>query len=126
MKFQKVNIATAQIRGLEQKPYYFNQKCFWACDIKFFNTSCIFFDHIPFIKVGNTKEEANIVWEQLKDNFAKAGIREEDKVTILFEDNGHTLAIGQNAGDYWIDVGDKFAVKTFEELDITFSSLKVW
>lgn len=57
MKFKKINIATARIKGLKKPPYYFNHLCYYAWDIMFEDTSTLLFDNLTFIKVGNTTEE---------------------------------------------------------------------
>ena len=61
MKFQKVNIATARIKGLEKPPYYFDHYCYYAWNIMFEGTSTLFFNNLTFIKVGNTEEGENSV-----------------------------------------------------------------
>lgn len=126
MKFQNVNIATAQIDGLAKSPYYFEHHCYYAWDIMFRNSSTLIFYNIPFIKVGDTEEEGNIFCNQIKENFNKAHINEGDKVAIIFDDSGHVIAIGSIGKDVWIDVTDKFARKTFAELKIVPTSLKVY
>ena len=67
MKFQNVNIATAQIEGLAKSPYYFEHHCYYAWDIMFRNSSTLIFNNIPFIKVGDTEEEGNIFCNQIKE-----------------------------------------------------------
>lgn len=126
MKLQKANIGAACIEGLEKEPYYFEHWCYWASDIRFSDTPCIFINHICQIKMGDTLEEAKIFWNQLKESFAKVGIVENVTVSVLFENNGDVIAIGSPAGKYWIDVRDKFKVKALKELDITFDALKAW
>ena len=66
MKFQRVNIATARIKGLKNSPYYFEPRCYYAWDIMFEDTSTLFFNNLPFIKVGNTEEEGKVFCNQLK------------------------------------------------------------
>ena len=94
MKFQRVNIATARIKGLKNSPYYFEPHCYYAWDIIFEDTSTLFFNNLPFIKVGNTEEEGKVFCNQLKENFNKAHIYDGDKVAVIFEDDGRVLAIG--------------------------------
>lgn len=126
MKFQNVNIATAQIDGLAKSPYYFEHHCYYAWDIMFRNSSTFAFNNLPFIKVGNTEEEGKLFCNQLKENFKKAHINDGDKVAVIFEDNGCVLAIGNIGEDSWIDITDKFVKKTFAELNIVPTSLKVY
>lgn len=126
MKFQEINIATARIDGLTKPPYYFEHCCFWAWGIMFSDTPTSEFYNLPFIKVGETEEEARIFCNQIKENFKQAGIYNGDKVVVLFEANGSVRAIGSIRRDSWIDVTDKFVKKTFKELNIVITSLKVY
>ena len=126
MKTQVVNIATASINGLTKSPYYFEHHCYYAWDIMFEDSSTLSFDNLPFIKVGETKKEAETFCNMIKDNFKKAYIHEGDKVAIIFEKDGHVIAIGSIGKDMWIDVTDKFVKKTFKELNINITSLKVF
>ena len=126
MKFQKVNIATARIKGLKKPPYYFDHHCYYAWDIMFEDTSTLFFYNLPFIKVGNTEEEGEVFCNQLKENFNEAHIYDGDKVAVIFGDDGRVLAIGNTGEDAWIDTTDKFVKKTFAELNIVITSLKVY
>lgn len=94
MKFQRVKIATARIKGLKNPPCYFEPHFYYAWDIMFEDTSTLFFNNLPFIKVGNTEEEGKVFCNQLKENFNKAHIYDGDKVAVIFEDDGRVLAIG--------------------------------
>ncbi len=126
MNFQEVNIATAQIKGLEKPPYYSDHHCYYVWDIMFEDTSTFSFRNLPFIKVGDTKEEGEIFCNQLKENFKEAHIYDGDKVAVIFGDDGCVLAIGSMGEDAWIDTTDKFVKKTFAELNIVITSLKVY
>ena len=92
----------------------------------FEDTSTLLFDNLTFIKVGNTTEEGEAFCNQLKANFKEAHIYDGDKVVVVFEDDGHVLAIGKIGEDAWIDTTDKFVRKTFSELHIVITSLKVY
>lgn len=126
MKFQNVNIATARIEGLTKSPYYFEEKCFYAWNIMLKDTSTLLFNNIPFINVGDTEVDAKILCDHLKSNFKEAHIYEGDKVAVIFKDDGQILAIGNTGEDAWIDTTDKFVKKTFAELNIVITSLKVY
>jgi len=126
MKFQEVNIATARINGLTKQPYYFDHHCYWAWSIIFSDSSTSRFYNLPVIEVGDTEEEGIVLCNQLKENFKQAHIYDGDKVAVLFEANGSVRAIGSLGEDSWIDAGDKFVKKTFEELNIIITSLKVY
>lgn len=124
MKFQEVNIATARIEGLTTSPYDYDRNCNWEWHI-FFSDASTRFKNLVFIHVGYTEEEAVDFCNQLKENFNQANIYDGDKVAILFETNGRVRAIGSLGQDSWIDVEDKFVKKTFKELNIVITSLKV-
>ena len=110
MKFQDVSIATARIKGLNMFPYYHEHFDFYAVDIK----------------VGNNKEEVEHFCNILKSHFNEAHIHDGDKVAVIFGDDGVVLAIGKPGEDAWIDVTDLFVKKTFAELNIVITSLKVF
>lgn len=122
----KVSIATTRIKGLNRSPYYFKRCDFYAVDILFTESSTLFFDNLPFIKVGDTREEAKTFWSKLRKNFSEAHIYDGDKVAVIFDKNSHVVAIGNIGEDTWIDVTDEFSKKTFAELNITITSLKVY
>ena len=126
MKCQGVNIATARIEGLTKPPYYFDHRCFYAWNITFSDTSTLFFKNLAFIKVGDTEEQGEEFCNQLKANFKEAHIHEGDMIAVIFDNDGNVLAIGSLGEDLWIDVTDKFVKKTFEELNIVITSLKVY
>jgi len=126
MKCQNVNIATAQIKGLKNSPYYFKHHCYYAWDIMFEKTSTLLFDNLAFIKVGDHEKDAVIFCDKIKENFSEAHIYDGNKVAVLFGDDGKIIAIGNIGEDAWIDVTDGFVKKTFENLNITITSLKVY
>ena len=72
MKFKKVNIATAQIQGLTEPPYYYNPNHCYYWNILFEDPSTLLLKNLPFIEVGNTQEEGEIFCNQLKENFGKS------------------------------------------------------
>lgn len=126
MKFQKVNIATARIKGLEKAPYYFEHHCHYTWDIMLEDVSTLLVYNLPFINVGNNEEKGKIFCDQIKENFEKAHIYDGNKVAIIFGDDGNVLAIGKIGEDAWIDTTDKFVKKTFAQLNINIKSLKVY
>lgn len=126
MRFQKASIATAQIRGLNQEPYYSTDFCYYVWDIMFDHLSTLLVHNLPYIKVGDTKEQAEIFCNELKENFNKAHIYDGNQVALIFGEDGRVLAIGNQGEDVWIDVTDNFAKKTFAELNIVITSLKVY
>ena len=121
-----LNIATARIKGLEKHPYRFEHSCYYAWSIMFEDTSTLFFSNLPVIKVGNTEEEGEEFYYQIKENFKEAHINEGDKVAIIFEDDGHILAIGSTKKDAWIDTTDNYAKKSFTELNMVITSLRIY
>lgn len=126
MRAEKISIATAKITGLKSNPYYFDSKCFWAWNIMFYESSTLLFDNLPYIWLSeDSQEEAKKNCDELKEQFASAGIYEGDKVAIMFKEGGPVMAIGRIGGNDWIDVEDHFRRKTFEELNIDIISLIV-
>lgn len=126
MKCQKIGIATARINGLNKSPYYFDHRCYYAWSITFSDTSHIFFNNLPFIKVGDTEEEGERTCNRLKENFKEAHIFDGEKVAVIFGNDDNVLAIGSLGENSWIDVTDKFVKKTFDELNIVVTSLIVY
>ena len=108
--------ATARIT-LSGTPYYSNDLCYFAWDIRFFDTSTVFFNHLLFNKVGDTKEEAIKYCDEIKENFKQAGIEDGGEITVIHE-GGYVSAIGCAENNQWIDVNDRFVRKTFEELNL--------
>lgn len=127
MEPEKIGIATAQINGLAEAPYYFDEKCYFAWDIMFTEPSTIFLNNIPFINVGRDEEQAEALCNQIKENFKEALISDGDKVALIINSrSGKVRAISSIGKDYWIDVKDNFKVKTFNELNLVFDSLTVF
>lgn len=127
MQFRRIVIATAEIKGLDKEPYYFNHHCYWAWSIMFENPSSLLaFRNLPVIYLACEEKEANEVCKQFKKAFEKANIREGDTVALICNTKGDILAIGRSYSDIWVDVyQDRFTVKTFKELKLNISSLKV-
>ena len=126
MDFLRVSIATARIKGLNKSPYYFQHRGYYAWDIMFEETSTLLFSNIPFIKVGDTEEEAERICNQLKENFVEARIHDGEKVAVIFGEDFHVMAIGCIGEDMWIDTRDKFTKKTFAELNVVITSFCVY
>lgn len=125
MKSKEISIATARISGLDKTAFYSWERCYFAWNIMFFDTSTTLFSNLAFIKVGDNHEEARDFCNQIKNNFKQAYIHDGDKVAVIFDEHGYVRAIGCIGKDLWIDVDDKFVAKTFKELNIKINSLKV-
>ncbi len=125
MRFQKLNIATARIKGLKGVPYYFEHKCYFALDIMFYDTSSLGFNNITQIKVGDTRKEGRNFCNQLRDNFGQANIHEKDRIAVIYTPNGCVKAISRLGQDLWIDVEHGFTVKTFRQLNLRIKSLTI-
>ena len=122
MRFEKFCITTARIIGLNNNSILCVDNCVFLGSIYFLeagsklkNYSCV---------LGNYLKEAQSLWENVKDMFAKAHIHNGDKVNVIFREDHSVRAIGSIKQNLWIDVDDKFAKKSFEELNITVSSLE--
>lgn len=121
-KQYKVNKATARINGLTKEPYYWEHHGYYTWDVLFSDTSTLFLENITFIKMGCTKEEAESFWNEIKENFEQAGICEGQKVNVLYGPDCNVRAIGFIGKDVWIDTCDKFAKKTFKELNVAINT----
>lgn len=126
MRARKIQVAYATINGVTSEPYWFEHKSYFVWDIIFSKSSCTLFSDLPYIKVGDTWEEAHKFCVQLKKQFARAKIADGDKVTVLFGNDGHPIAIGSTRKkDSWVDVRDNFTKKSFKELNILVTSLEM-
>ena len=89
MQFRRIVIATAEIKGLDKEPYYFNHHCFWAWSIMFENPSSLLaFRNLPVIYLAYEEKEANEVCKQFKKAFEKANIHEGDTVALICNTKG--------------------------------------
>lgn len=131
MTFEKIGIATARINGLTKSPDY--RTSFFAWKIMFSERS-LNFDGIYDLdesfynlamNVGDIKAVAESRCNTIKKQFEKVHISDGDRVAIIFKEDRHIRAIGTIGRDCWIDVDDSFSIKTFEELNIVITSLKV-
>ena len=120
MQFQELAITTSRINGLTAEPEYIEPKCLWSWFIGFSKSACPFylFQHDYYIKVGNEEEESIAFYNRLKKNFEEAGITEGERVAVIFSKEGDVIAVSKRGGHFWVDFTDKFAVKTFKELNI--------
>ena len=126
MKFQKVNIATARIRGLTERPNFLSDRGYFSWNITFDEKSILIFINLSFINMGYTETEAEFFCNQIKVRFKSAQIYEGDKVAVIFRDDGRVVAIGNMGEDVWIDTTNQFVKKTFAELNIVITSLAVY
>lgn len=126
MEIKNVSIVTARITGLESLPKCIGKKKY-AWEIKFFDMSSAYeFDNSISIEVGDTEELARAFSNKFKGNLKQAGILEAQPVAVIFDDGGSVIAIGRTKEDVWIDINDKFAKKTFKDLNVIITSLKVY
>ena len=129
MDSKRINIGTARIEGLINEPRcsksYANHYYSW--NIEFHESSTLLLQQ-TFYKffMGETEDEAKKAYSQSCENFRKSEIYEGDQVAVLFEDGGEVIAIAKTGEETWIDVRDKFTPKTFEELGISATSLRVF
>ena len=137
----KLNVTTARIHGLNDEPYWFEHRLFYAWAITF--SDCLYHNlfNLDCIKVGDIEEKdekaAKAFCQTLKENFKKANIEDESKVAILYTNDFKVLAIAHIEGNFnissisdlkkffWIDVRQKFALKSFEQLYLFISYLAV-
>lgn len=122
-----IGIATAHMRALSKYPFYFGVRGYYAWSIMFYNTSTFKFHNLPFVKVGDTRQEAEATCQKFKNNFKQAQIFDEEKIAIIFNlDNGDVIAIGKIGANSWIDVRNHFSNKDFNELNIKIDCLTVY
>lgn len=121
-----VGIATARIHGLTNTPVHFKDLCFYGMSITFSETSTMSFDNITPIVGGKKCGEALWFCTMVVANFFSINIVDGYVVSVIFDEkNGSVIAIGASGRDAWIDVKNKFTVKTFNELKIKIDSLTV-
>lgn len=122
----EIGTATATIHF--SKVYRFQHYGYYAFDIRFHKTSTIRFDHLSFIKAGESWYKAEEYVNAVKQNFASAGIHEESEVSLLFS-GSQILAISARGNDSWIDVREgvfpHVSAKPFAKLGIVVTSLEV-
>ena len=61
MRFKEVGISTARIRGLNEKPYWFEHRCFWAWRLTFEEASYLGFLNLSTIYLAEEKENAEAI-----------------------------------------------------------------
>lgn len=116
MKKRRIGLTTATIYGLEENVYYCEEKLFWAWDIRFKTLPCFTFKNM-LLYMGKTEQEANVTKQRILTSLNKLKISENTKVPVIFDDDG-VIAIGINNTDSWIDVRDKYQLKTFNMLNL--------
>ena len=125
MRIRKIHLALVNIHGLNSEPYYFSHRCFYVWGIMFSNAPVFALNNMPYIKVGDTPDEAKRYCNKIKCNFSKAMINDGDSVAVIFGNDGCARAIGRLGKDLWIDVTDNFSIKTFKQLNVSITSLTV-
>lgn len=124
MEKNTIGIACATIKRLNNHPHYFDHKCFWTWDILFENQPLLTFDRLYSAYMGDTEDEANKAYDTFLERFNEIGIYNNNKVAVIYDNDG-IIAIGRSCKDAWIHIRDKFTVKTFKELGLSFESLVV-
>ena len=115
MEKNTIGITIATIKGLNDKVYYFDHKCYWAWDIKFTDYPLFTFDNLCWLYMGDTQDEARKTRRKFKKVFDNNYISDGSRVAVIYDDDG-VIAIGRSNHDCWIDVRDKFKIKTFKQL----------
>ncbi len=118
MHFEKIGVATARIKGLDNSPYNGVTGIFWPIFLTDFSTIGCSFLPLPHF---TREEECN----KIKEAFCNIGIKDGDKISIMFKQDGNIIAIGAIGKDCWIDLRDNFTTKTFSELNIVITSLYI-
>ncbi|MBO5141679.1 MAG: hypothetical protein J6C46_01545 [Clostridia bacterium] len=123
-----INIAFATI-DLEYEPFMFrhiNALGHYFCEFTFEYASTKKFNNPLNIKLGETEAKAVATQQQILMNFSEANIFLGDEVAIIFNDEGNILALGKMEEDVWLDVNDDFKKKSFVELNVDITSLKIF
>ena len=121
-----INIGTAIITGLTKPFYYFEHRCWYAWDIMFKDPSTLMFNNLPYIKLGESEEQAKFKHAQILRNFKEAHIHEGESVAVIFRNDGFVVAIGKLGQNVWIDCLDNFCPKPFRGLYHRVSGLSVY
>lgn len=125
MRFKEVGISTARIKGLKEEPYWFEHHCFWAWGINFEEASYLGFLNLSTIYLDEEEEKAEDVCNKFKMAFKEAWIHDGDRVAVMHDRNGNIMAIGRIGADKWVDVKDKFVCRTFKDMNVVITSLKI-
>ena len=95
----------------------------------------ISYDDTLVCKVGKYKpspddepreETTDSIYNFILSNLEQVNIHDGDKVAVIFDEEGNILALGKMKEDVWLDVTDDFKKKSFAELNIDITSLKVY
>ena len=124
MNFSEIAIAPARIGGLLDPPRYSDKSCSWFGKMAFHNDSTGGFAVIPIKNIGDTEDEAKNFLVQFEERLYQEGIHDGNNVAVLWE-NGNIRAVGIIGQDSWFDVTDNFTKKTFKELNIVITSLRM-
>lgn len=124
MAKNSIGITSATIKGLNDKVYYFDAKCFWAWDITFKDYPLFTFNNMCWLYMGESQQEASKARRKIKKIFDDNGIYDGNRVAIIYDNDG-VVAIGKSHHDCWIHVRDKYKVKTFKELNLAFDEFVV-
>ena len=127
MESVKVNLGIVRMK----RGYYFYflyRNMFWGFDLKAeyhprpdfkFNGA----DHVELEAVEYASEEDCLIRQE---NFKKADIKYNEQVAVLYQEDGSVIAIAKKGEDMWLDVRDNLTPKTFEELNVSITSLKAF
>ena len=121
-----INMAFARIEDERAMPLYLTDLCCYIWEITFEYVSTKKFNNPLNIKVGDTEAKAIAARHQIVLNFSEANIHWGDKVAIIFNEEGNILALGKMEEDVWLDVTQDFKKKSFAELNIDITSLKIY
>lgn len=126
MKTKSLNIATAQIYGIEENPSWFEHRCFFAWYLHFTMPSYYRLEPVLVLNVGKTFDEVKSFFPTFRNKMRQIQIEEGQMVGVIFENDGHIRAFAATGSNYWVDVQDQFKIKTFKELGIEFDALNVY
>ena len=123
MKHQIFTMASAQIYGLTASPYYSKIFQYFAWNIMFSHNCSTYFWNLPYINLGNNKEESVQLCQQFKQNFQQCCIHDGDDVMVILDEDGTVRGIGSTQVEKtWVDVDTNFSVKPLKHLKCFISS----
>lgn len=124
MKLGKnLNITQTGIHGVDKDEVHFKEGI-WTLFFCLPHTTKLR-NRVMTLDYGDTDEERSEFYKAVEESLKQAGIRNMQSLHVIYDDDGFICAFKAVDGDKWIDVKDKFKVKTSKELGITFDILNV-
>ena len=130
MESKRVNIATAKV-NYGWVHFFGSTKNYYSMWLETDDSRDFLYNGLDYIALEPIREKS-VPEEKLgdilerKNRLFEANLRPGTEVVVLFEDDGQVIAISKKGDKKWMDVRDKFTSKTFGELGIDATSLRVF